>query len=252
MSAHRTQDRQGLLLHFQQRLQFQQRGAVFALAQQVRHLEHHSVQHRFHHGVDIRTNDGIRAGIGTDLGNFSRQRRHGTAGDVNQIRTQIIADLLACRQEVTAHPRDQLPLTLFGKLNDGAVFIDGAPQLLQPLIGLPGYGLVGKDHGAVVRDVREYFRSLVPLCLRQPEQVDLIHLNQGMRCHHGQIFHGIGKVLDGKGLIIQLVEIKGFRQLVQEDLLHLLEIVIQQKDFLTMENIEPAQFFGLDGLLEDL
>ena len=77
-------------------------------------------------------------------------------------------------------------------------------------------------------------------------------MDQGVIRHHGQIFHGIGEILDRKCLVVETVEVEGFGQIVQQDLLHLTKIVVQEEDFLTMENIEPVQLLGLDGLLEGL
>ena len=252
MTAHGAQNCQRLLLHFQQGLELQQGGAVLALAQQVRHLENHGIQHRLRHGVDVGLSNLVSAGVGADLADLTAESRHGAAGDVDEVCRQIVADALALGHEVTAHPGDQLPLALLGKLHDGGAAVNGLPQLFQPLVGLPRYRLVGKDHGAVIGNVRKDLGHLVSVCLRQLEQVDLVHMDQGVVRHHGQIFHGIGEILDRKRLVVETVEVEGFGQIVQQDLLHLTKIVVQQEDFLTMENIEPVQLLCLDGLLEGL
>ena len=59
--------------------------------------------------------------------------------------------------------------------------------------------------------------------------------------HHGQIFHGIGECLQIEGLTVHPVEVEGLRQRIQQLLLHLLQIVVQQKDFFPMENVQPPQ-----------
>ena len=59
--------------------------------------------------------------------------------------------------------------------------------------------------------------------------------------HHGQILHGIGEGLQIEGLAVHPMEVKGFRQRVQQLLLHLLQVVVQQKDLFPMENVQPPQ-----------
>ena len=59
--------------------------------------------------------------------------------------------------------------------------------------------------------------------------------------HHGQILHGIGKGLQIKGFTVHPVEVEGLRQRVQQLLLHLLQVVVQQKDLFPMENVQPPQ-----------
>ena len=59
--------------------------------------------------------------------------------------------------------------------------------------------------------------------------------------HHGQVFHGVGEGLQIEGLAVHPVEVEGFRQRIQQLLFHLLQVVVQQKDLLPMENVQPPQ-----------
>ena len=141
-------------------------------------------------------------------------------------------------------PSRQVFLILFGKLHDQPGAVDRLPKLFQALVRLPRGRLVGEHHRAVVRDIRQNFRNFIPVGLAQLEQIHLVHLNHGMLRHHGQVFHGVGEGLQIEGLAVHPVEIEGFRQRVQQLLFHLLQVVVQQKDFFPMENVQPPQVFA--------
>ena len=147
-------------------------------------------------------------------------------------------------------PGHQIPLVLPGKLHDGGILLDGAPELFQPLVRLPFHGLIGEDHRAPLRDIREEFAHFVPLCLRHFKQLHLVHLDEGVLCHHGHSLHRIAELLQSKVLVVKAVGIEGFGNRVQQLLTQLTQIVLQEKYFLTMENIQPAGLLVFQLLLQ--
>ena len=64
--------------------------------------------------------------------------------------------------------------------------------------------------------------------------------------HHRQILHRFPKFRQVKGLPIEPVEIEGLRQLLQQELLHLAQIVFQQKGLFSEEEVEPSRLFVFD------
>ena len=185
MSAHSTQNCNWFLLHFQEGLQFQQCLAVFAHSQQIRHLKYHSIQHRLRDGIDIAFDNGIGPGIGCNFRDLPLKSRHGSAGDVNEVGTEIGADFLAVAGKMPCHPGDQIPLALLGELHNGAIFTDGIPKFFEPLIRLPFHHFVSEYHGAVVGHIGENLDHLLPVALVHLEKIDLVHLDEGPLRHHG-------------------------------------------------------------------
>ena len=242
--SHRAQNRQRLLLHFQQLLQLLKSAAVLSRAQHIRHLKHHRVQHRLGDGVDVAFADFLRAGIGADFVNLPGQRRHGAPSDVDEIQAQVRGNPLSPGGKVPGDPGCQIPGILLGEFHNQSIVFNGSPELFQPLVRLPGGGFVGEYYGAVFRDIRKQLRHFAPVALSQPEQIHLVHLYQGVLRQHGQILHRVGKALQIEGLIVHAVEIEGLRQRVKELLFDLLQIVVQQEDFFPMENIQPPQLLA--------
>ena len=150
------------------------------------------------------------------------------------------------------NPCNQIPLALLGKFNHRRIGTYGIPEIFKPLIRLPFVGLIGKHHGAVLRNIGQHFGDLIPIRLRKLKDVHIIHLNQGALCHHGHRFHGIGKGLDVKGFVVQLVEIEGLRQIIQQELLQLFKIVVQKKHFFTMKHIEIRRRTAANGSFQFL
>ena len=138
-------------------------------------------------------------------------------------------------------PGDQMVLILLGKFHDQAVVIDGLPQLFHPLVRLPGCRGIGEYHGAVIGNVRKGGGHPVPVAFRQLEQVNVLHLNQGMLRHHGKPLHRVGKGSGVKVFGMEPMEVKGFRQRVQEQLFHLAQVVLQQEQLLSVEHVQPSQ-----------
>ena len=223
-----------------------------SLTQKVSHLEHDRVQHRFCHCVDVRLSDFVRPGIGTNFTDFTAQCRHRAAGDIDEIGAQVVADSLFPGSEVTTHPGNQIPLLLLSKLNHGGILFDSLPQLFHPLVGLPLDSFIGKNHSAILGNIADNLNQLFPVTFRKLKQVNIVHLHKGMLCHHGKILHGIGKRLQVEGFVGQAVIVKGFRQLVQQKLLQLLQIVTQQKHLFAVENIEIFRLGCLNGSLQPL
>ena len=89
MTAHRAQNRQRFLLHFEELLQFLHGLIVPSGAELICHLEHHRVQYRFRHRVNVGFFDLLRTGVGADFIDFTAQRRHRTAGNIDQVGAQI-------------------------------------------------------------------------------------------------------------------------------------------------------------------
>ena len=139
------------------------------------------------------------------------------------------------------NPWDQLPLSLLFEFHDGAARIDGVPQLLQPLVGLPRGCFIGKNHGTIIRDVRKDLPDSGAIRLRQLEKIHLVHLYQGVRSHHGHRFHAVRKGLNIKILSVQLMKIEGLRQVIQKQLFQLLKIMVQQEAFLAMKHIQTGR-----------
>ncbi len=206
-------------------------------------MEHHRVQHRLRHRVDVRLFNFHCPGIGADLVNLPTERRHGAASDVDEIQAQIGADPLLPGGKMPGHPSRQIPLVLLGKFHDGTVFLNGLPQLFQPFVRLPGGRDKGEDHGAVIRNVCQHVDHFGSVAFTQFKQVNVVHLDQGVLCHHGQVLHRVREDPHIEGFLIQPVEVEGFRQGIQQQLSKLPQIVVQQEGFLPMEEVEPSRAF---------
>jgi hypothetical protein len=68
----------------------------------------------------------------------------------------------------------------------------------------------------------------------------------------GGLTDGIRKGLDVKGLLCQLMIIKGFRQFIGQQLAQLLQIMVQEENFLSMKNIQPVHILCPDGGFQPL
>ena len=134
-----------------------------------------------------------------------------------------------------------MALVLLGKFHDPALAADGLPQLFHPLVRLPGPGGVGKNHGAVIGDVGKGGGYPVPVAFRQLEQVNVLHLNEGVLRHHGKPLHRVGKGSGVKVFGMEPMVVKGFRQRIQEQLFHLAQVVLQQEQLLSVEHVQPSQ-----------
>lgn len=66
-----------------------------------------------------------------------------------------------------------------------------------------------------------------------------------MLCHHRQILHPIGKIPNVKGFAGQAVKVERFSQWVQQLFLYLAQIVVKQKGFLSMEEIQSSRLLCL-------
>ena len=155
MTSYRSQNGQRLLVQLEKLLQLHKRLFILTAGNMVCHVIHHRIQHGLSDGVDITFLDLICAGIGRDLGDLAADGGHSSAGDLNEIQTQIRGDSFLVRSKVAADPGHQVPLTLLGKLNDLGVVADDRVQFPCLLHRIPWGDLIGKDHCAVVGNVRQ-------------------------------------------------------------------------------------------------
>ena len=217
-----------------------QGSAVIAIAQLVGHIIDHRIQHRLHHRIDVGLFHRVGAGIGADLLDLACKGGHGAVGDIDQVGAKIRRDALMVGSKMAGDPADQIPLALLFKLHNGGMIFDRIGKLFQAAIRFPLGGHIGKDHGAVIGNIRNGLDDLLPVCVRKLENINFIHPNHGVFRHHRQVFHTIGECIQVESLVIQLVKIKGLGQFVDQKLAHLIQVVIQQEGLFTMENIEPV------------
>ena len=243
--ANGPQNRQRLLLHFEKLLQFLHSLIVAPGAELVGHLENDRVQHRLRHRVNIAFFDFLRPGIGADFIDFTTQGGHGSACDINEVGAQVGGDALFVRRKVACYPGDQISLILLRKLHHKGAAVHRVPQLFVTLVRLPGGGDIGKNHRTVIRNIPQDFRHFLPVRFIQLENVHIINLDKGRFRHHGQILHSIRKGPEFKGLTAQAVVVEGFRQRVQQQLFHQLQIMMQKECLLPVKKVQPSQSFLL-------
>ena len=241
MVADGAQNTDRLFLHFQQLLQFRHGKTVVSPAHGIRHVEHHRIHHRLSNRINIGLFDLIRTGIGSDLADLAGQGGHGTAGNINEVGTEICGDPLAPGGKMPADPRDQIPLILLGKFNDGSIVIHRIPKLLISLVRFPCHRFKKENDGAVIRDIGEDLCQLLSVRLGELENVDIFHLHHGGLCHHGQRLHRIRKCLQREIFIVKACIVKGFCQVVHQQLLQLAEVVPQKEHFFAMEEIQTIR-----------
>ena len=61
------------------------------------------------------------------------------------------------------NPGNQFSLVLFAEFHRRTAGVNCLPQLFQALIRLPRNGEIGKNHGAVFRDIPENLSDFFPL-----------------------------------------------------------------------------------------
>ena len=151
---------------------------------------------------------------------------------------------------MSGDPSDQIPLVLLGKFHHAAMTICGLPQLFQPFVRLPRHGEIGKYHSTVVRNIRQDLHHFVSITFVEFENVHIIHLDKSILRHHRQIFHGISKALHIKGFRSQAMKVKGLCQRIQQQFLHLCQIVIHQEALFSVKKVEPPQLLLFQSLFQ--
>ena len=82
------------------------------------------------------------------------------------------------------------------------------PQLFEPFVRLPYHGQIGKNHSTIIRDILKRRRKLFPLRLPKLEDINVIHLDQRVLRHHGQIFHSLQEFGQVKIFAVEAMKIK--------------------------------------------
>ena len=161
-----TENDNGLLLHFQQLMQFAQCQIITSSAHSIRHLEYNGIHNRFSNGINIRFANLGTAGKSTYFVNFATERSHSSACDIDQVPTKLRVNSFVSCGKMTDDPGYQISFILLCKLHNTDVLLNCLPKFYA-FVRFPWNRNVGKYHRTILRNIAQNLRNRLPIRFRK-------------------------------------------------------------------------------------